>query len=560
MGAPESFNLTAHIWDWQAPPSGLPGVEAWVDLTPVGGPDFYPLFDDGQHGDGAPHDGIWGCFFEAIPDPNSHRCLTVHAVDWESYRHENDVCFQYSQPPDCLPQEVIDEGPMGFANPTEIIVRDHNTWANIWRELHPNQTPPPINFELHQAVVVGLGERISSGFSVHIDCVKRVNDSGGIGTHVQYTEEIPAPECPVENVVTTPYQIVITPKTTGPDHFTHNERVYNCPDGQCVDQRDLVRGNHSLIHEPRWQVIYTPEAWWQFWNEHGGNIPEPPLVEFPHEMVVVGMIGDRPTTGWSVNIECVKFLNNDTSDPVILIEAVEVKPGPNCVTEHVITQPFHFVAVPAFEGRVDVILRHEIDPCGPPPPECVDFRVLADGNHSMIREPVERMITNNWEWHQFWSQHNPDPSIPPPEVDWMRENAVVLMTGERNTGGYWIEINCVRLLDDPQNGRVTLVEYTEMIPGPDCPVPDVITQPFLFIAVPKLVESRADFIKHEFVYECPPPDCHPFRPLAEGNFSQIHEPVEAAFNTLPVGINSGFSMEELECHQRLISIPRSLSH
>ena len=311
-----------------------------------------------------------------------------------------------------------------------------------------------------------------------------------------------------------------TPLTVANDQFNHNENVYKCP--ECVEQRDLLRGGLSNIHEPRWEALHDEIEVHNFWIQHGSNEP-PPQVNFPEEMMIVGMIGDRPTTDWRVDIHCVEFIADNTTDPVVLIHATEIEPGPNCITMPVETQPYHFIAVPMFHGRIDVILNHEIDPCDPPP--CEEIRPLAEGDHSNIHEFVEAMFTEQYQWEDFWAQH--DSGTAPPEVDWANEYVIALLPDDRPTTGYWIRVDCVQLLEDPSYGRVTLVEYTVMIPGETCIVEQVVTQPFFYFAVPQLFNSRPEFIMHEEVYECePPPDCQPQETIADGIWSNIDVPYE----------------------------------
>ena len=280
---PENVVLNAFVWDWQVPPPTAPGLEVYVDLTPIGGPWDEPLYDDGMHDDGDAGDGIWGCSFYAMPpEPVT---LTVNANDWESYHFENDIVLGGTGP-QCLPMEVIDEGIMGPPQPTQMIVRDFRTWGLVWNTVHPDQPIPVIDFATSQVVVVGLGARPSTGYIVHIDCVMQEFSPGGPSTMVIYTEEQPGPDCIVLWIITSPYQMVVTPRTEGEGNFMGVVSMYNCPQPECVPQRDLDKSNHSAIHEPRWQIFRNFHDWDIFWhNEHQGE--ELPMVDFSQEMVIV---------------------------------------------------------------------------------------------------------------------------------------------------------------------------------------------------------------------------------------------------------------------------------
>ena len=223
----EQFNLAGYIKDWQVAPQP-PGLEVWVDLTPIGGDDHVLLYDDGNHHDGAAGDDIWGCDFMAVPPPDPLP-LTVHALDWENYKFENDVIFGNINPPVCLPMVDIDSGQWGFHEPYEKIIRDPDSWKNFWATLHPGQDLPPVDFTIDQVVIAMTGWRSSSGYSVKIDCVKILADTqGNPFTSVTYTEMKPGQSCYVLWVIQYPYKIVSTPQTPAPDTFDHLINVYEC--------------------------------------------------------------------------------------------------------------------------------------------------------------------------------------------------------------------------------------------------------------------------------------------------------------------------------------------
>ena len=517
---PEEFTLNAYIKDWQNPPDpGWPGLEAWLDLGPIGLP-AVQLFDDGMHGDGMPLDDIWGCNFMAVPPPEPMP-LTVHAWDWQGYHFENDVIFGFAGPPPCLPMELLDEGIGGLHKPIFVVIRNWDHYASLWRELHGDQNPPPVDFTREQVVFVNVGDRPSTGYSVHIDCVREEKGPDGVPyTFVAFMEEIPGRDCIVEWVITMPYQIVKTPLTSPPDEFIVGAHEYSCGP-ECQPIRPLAQGDYSLIHDPIESMFMTQDEWASFWEKHGENTPAPE-VKWDGEQVIALMLGDRMTGGYWIRVDCVKFIEDSAGGRVVLVEYTEMIPGPGCPTPDVITQPYFFFAIPRFENaRADFIKNEEIYEC--PPPDCYPFRVLDDTAHSNYHELIEMLIGNQDEWAKFWDGHGAPP--PPPEVFWEKEKAVAIVLGDRPTGGFWVRVDCVRYFDDPTRPRYIQVEYTEMIPGPDCIVPQVVTQPHSYIAIPNFPTDAIEFVRHEEVYNCPPP-CQPMEVIDEGPMSGFHKPVE----------------------------------
>ncbi|MFH1513828.1 MAG: protease complex subunit PrcB family protein [bacterium] len=122
----------------------------------------------------------------------------------------------------------------------------------------------------------------------------------------------------------------------------------------------------------------------------------------------------------------------------------------------------------------------------------------------------------------------------PPEVNFDTEIPVALMLGDRMTGGFWIRVDCVRFNEGPGTPPMVTIEYTEMIPGPECIVPQVITQPFFFFAIPRLVNStqQIEFIHSEEVYNCIEPDCIPMETIDRGHMSMIREPFYRVFRNM----------------------------
>jgi hypothetical protein len=64
-------------------------------------------------------------------------------------------------------------------------------------------------------------------------------------------------------------------------------------------------------------------------------------------MVVAYFLGQKPTTGYGVEIEAV-----DVSDTGLLLRPVHLEPGKNCMVGQAITFPVVVVKVPARSGNV----------------------------------------------------------------------------------------------------------------------------------------------------------------------------------------------------------------
>jgi hypothetical protein len=111
------------------------------------------------------------------------------------------------------------------------------------------------------------------------------------------------------------------------------------------------------------------------------------------------------------------------------------------------------------------IIKDPDDPCRP-------FREIRNGTHSNGEMEAEYAIRSEQEWIDHLGWFSPMPN--PPNLDWDEEMAIVLIYGERNSSGYYFEMNDI-CLDDAD---VLHVDYNKWYPGPGCMVLWVFTQPY----------------------------------------------------------------------------------
>ncbi len=116
-----------------------------------------------------------------------------------------------------------------------------------------------------------------------------------------------------------------------------------------------------------------------------------------------------------------------------------------------------------------------------PVPEETRWEVLASGQQSAVRVPVARAIADPELWADVWAalHANRHPQPDRPEVDFERETVVVLLLGERRTGGYSVRITSVI-----PRGDVVEVKVEVESPGPDDMVTQALTAPYLIATIP----------------------------------------------------------------------------
>jgi len=104
----------------------------------------------------------------------------------------------------------------------------------------------------------------------------------------------------------------------------------------------------------------------------------------------------------------------------------------------------------------------------------VSFSTVELGVSSGIREPTRVVARTSREWLVVWARHaQPVGAVVPPPVDFSRDMVVGVFMGERDTGGYQIEITGVE-----RTAEVLRVQYQVREPEPGAVLTQALTQPF----------------------------------------------------------------------------------
>lgn len=114
---------------------------------------------------------------------------------------------------------------------------------------------------------------------------------------------------------------------------------------------EIARGQHSGQTEARSELVTDQATFERLWRLNPGRFGLP-AIDFGAQSVIAAWLGQRPTGGYSIEVERV-VRDGDT----LHVELVEHAPGPGCMTTQALTQPFHIVAVPAGAGRAEFTRR-----------------------------------------------------------------------------------------------------------------------------------------------------------------------------------------------------------
>jgi len=89
------------------------------------------------------------------------------------------------------------------------VINEASHWGLIWKELLREEQPIDFDERLHQAVYIALGVRPTGGYEVEI--VRAFEE--GTCLVLEYIEHQPAPDRYVLQTLTTPWVMVLLPRT-----------------------------------------------------------------------------------------------------------------------------------------------------------------------------------------------------------------------------------------------------------------------------------------------------------------------------------------------------------
>jgi len=111
-------------------------------------------------------------------------------------------------------------------------------------------------------------------------------------------------------------------------------------------------------------------------------------------------------------------------------------------------------------------------------PPAAEVRPVARGAISRIVEPQQVTVADQSAWATLWARHAPGRERP--AVDFSREIVIAIFMGQRTTAGYAVDVVGVR-----EEGGATVVDYKESAPPRDAITAQVMTSPFVMVAIRK---------------------------------------------------------------------------
>lgn len=116
----------------------------------------------------------------------------------------------------------------------------------------------------------------------------------------------------------------------------------------------------------------------------------------------------------------------------------------------------------------------------------MSYEVIDSGQSCGITEKNNYVIRNRQEWSGLWNRVDSRSSVIPSllEVDFDKYMVIGVFLGEKNTGGYAIEVEKI-----VEEGEKIIVHLKETTPGKDDMVIQVLTQPYQIIKIEKTTKE-----------------------------------------------------------------------
>ncbi len=116
----------------------------------------------------------------------------------------------------------------GYEDPVRKVITDEETWAAAWDRIHAHVSPSPpapsVDFGSSVIVLVAMGVRPTTGYSVTIQEVRRHEDR----LLVTVTERSPGPRCRTGQALTAPVHAVQVTGTVSQADFQVEEDTVDC--------------------------------------------------------------------------------------------------------------------------------------------------------------------------------------------------------------------------------------------------------------------------------------------------------------------------------------------
>lgn len=306
---PQYF-IRAWVADFQDDSSKL---DVYADLTPIGGNNYSPMFDDGLHQDGGAGDNIFGITFNSAL--HGTFTIVVHAIDPSDNCMENEVAITLvGAQTDYIKVLVPNGGEIFNVGSDEDIKWESNVTGNTVRLEYSKD-----NF-------------ISD---VHTIAIDEPND--GIFKWVGI---------PDDASTTAKIRVSVTGNPSISDTSDNFFTIYKKPDDPCQDWTVIRQGMQCSIDWETEFLVRSQQEWEDFLKIF--TWANPPTIDWNKDMVCGFFLGEMMHGGFEIEVNSICL----DKSYVLHVDYTKWWPGKGCSFPWVICEPYLIIKTKQYSGEV----------------------------------------------------------------------------------------------------------------------------------------------------------------------------------------------------------------
>jgi hypothetical protein len=238
----------------------------------------------------------------------------------------------------------------------------------------------------------------------------------------------------------------------------------------------LIKGGPvSKATSPSQTVIRTSDAFDAYWSKNFGVSAKPKGIDWSNSELVAIHLGHRGSRSFSVRVTTVEKVGGET-----VVNWSERIPGAKALQRSQQASPYVIVSIPTSSDPV--AFRGHIEEIGKPFSDGNAFPIkkLVSGGYCVVRNESFRVIDDAQSLNETWSAAFGSRSRPP-SPDFNKVRLVAIFLGQCPTPGYDIVVRRIARIGPKE----IAVMYTETKPPKDAIEPQHVTNPYVFLELPK---------------------------------------------------------------------------
>ncbi|MBC7474753.1 MAG: protease complex subunit PrcB family protein [Candidatus Sericytochromatia bacterium] len=364
------------------------------------------------------------------------------------------------------------------------VIDNESDFQQLWENHTGSKTNPlflpKIDFDFKNVVAIFLGDRPTTGFSIDIDRIDESKDTMSI----YLKENKPAEGTEVKAELTQPFLMIELKKTKKKIIFENSS--LSKPQIIPINFNSLETGYDSGIKDFSKRLAKNQKEFSTLYKEHISsqktvNAIVFPTIDFDSNMVAAIFLGERPSTGYSVNVKSIV-----KTDSQIIISATEKPPDSGSTVSTIVTEPYQFITLPKSDLPVNFdislivpkISNNADNTTNIVPNKEIATNQLISGDKSSIDTSQYQVIRNKSDFKDLWTQHTNSKDSIPPLVDFLSDDVIAVFIGKKPTTGYSVKISNIFEYNNEIRVFVDL-SLDKTVPQ------NVSTSPFSMVTIPK---------------------------------------------------------------------------